>query len=117
MEIAIFLSTYNGSRYLKKQLDSIANQTYIDLIHLYIRDDGSSDSTLDIISKYSCKMNITVILGDNVGPAKSFWELFTNKDIMADYYAFCDQDDIWDKDKVEKGVKALNDSIGLPMLW
>lgn len=117
MEIAIFLSTYNGSRYLKKQLDSIANQTYIDLIHLYVRDDGSTDSTLDIISQYSCKINITVILGDNVGPARSFWELFTNKDIMADYYAFCDQDDIWDKDKVEKGVKALNDSIGLPMLW
>ena len=47
----------------------------------------------------------------NVGPAKSFWELFMNGDIQADYYAFCDQDDIWDLDKLECAIMQLNNKV------
>lgn len=45
----------------------------------------------------------------NLGPAGSFWRLFTLNEIRADYYAFCDQDDIWDSNKLQAGVEVLKD--------
>ena len=117
MKIAILMSTYNGHNYLDEQLKSIAEQTIINDIRLYIRDDGSSDDTFEIIEKWRNKINIILYKGSNIGPAKSFWELFMNSDIKADYYAFCDQDDVWDTDKVEKGVIKLSKCFGKPMLW
>ena len=51
MDLAILLSTYNSSKYLREQLDSILNQTFTDF-KLYIRDDGSTDNTLEIINEY-----------------------------------------------------------------
>lgn len=107
MKIAILLSTYNGERYLNKQLESIAAQTLKKDLIIYVRDDGSKDSTLEIINSWKGKINITVINGKNCGPAKSFWELLMNKSISADYYAFCDQDDIWDSNKLERAVDYL----------
>lgn len=111
MEIAILMSTYNGHKYLDEQLKSIANQTVVKQVHLYIRDDGSSDDTIKIIKKWKTKINITLYQEKNVGPAKSFWELLTNPKIKADYYAFCDQDDIWDSDKLESGIRKLKGNV------
>ena len=107
MKIAILMSTYNGHKYLNEQMDSLANQTLKDSMTIYVRDDGSSDDTIEIIEKWSKRIDIVLYKGKNVGPAKSFWELFMNPEIQADYYAFCDQDDVWDQDKLEKGIKAL----------
>ena len=50
-KVNIILATYNGGRFLKEQLDSLINQTY-DNISIYIRDDGSTDNTIDIINEY-----------------------------------------------------------------
>ena len=116
MNIAVFLSTYNGEQYLKKQLDSLVNQTLSSSVKIYVRDDGSSDRTISILNSYKDKIAITVKKGSNKGPAKSFWELFNDTRIKADYYAFCDQDDIWDADKIERGVKALSGK-EKPLLW
>ena len=113
MKIAVLMSTYNGHEYLDKQLKSIAEQTVVKDTTLYIRDDGSVDNTLEIIRKWESKINIVLYKEKNVGPALSFWNLLMNKDICADYYAFCDQDDVWDKDKLENGVKKLNKSCHL----
>lgn len=109
MKIAILMSTYNGEKFLDKQLESIAAQTVADNITLYIRDDGSTDSTFDIIEKWGKKINIILYKGKNAGPAMSFWKLLMNKEINADFYAFCDQDDVWDKNKVEESIKPLTD--------
>ena len=49
--VAILMSTYNGEQFLDEQIKSIINQTYQDW-HLYIRDDGSSDNTVEILRKY-----------------------------------------------------------------
>lgn len=106
MKIAILMSTYNGQNYLTEQLDSLYKQTLIDNITLYIRDDGSTDNTLEIIEEYKSKMKIKLYEEENCGPAMSFWALL-NKDISADYFLFCDQDDIWDSDKVEKSIIEL----------
>lgn len=113
MRIAVLMSTYNGHKYLSEQLESIANQTLEKDIKVYIRDDGSQDDTVEIIEKWKEKLSIFLIKGENVGPARSFWELLTNKDIEADYYLFCDQDDIWNEDKIEKSIEPLIDDVYL----
>ena len=106
-KVAVLISTYNGEKYLEEQLDSILNQTYKN-IEIVIRDDGSKDSTIDIIKKYQEKYdNIILKEGTNIGFIKSFFQLldFAN----ADYYAFCDQDDCWLENKIELAVTALNE--------
>jgi len=99
--IAILLSTYNGEKYLEEQLDSILNQTCSDW-RLYIRDDGSTDRTLEIIENYVSKYDqIIAYEGVNrgLGAALSFMELLSN--ISAEYYMFCDQDDVWLPQKID----------------
>lgn len=113
MKIAVLMSTYNGKEYLDKQLKSIAEQTVIDDLTLYIRDDGSKDNTFDIINEWKNKIDIVLYKEQNVGPAMSFWKLLMKPEIRADYYAFCDQDDIWDQDKLEKGIEKLKDNTHL----
>ncbi len=112
MNIAILMSTYNGEKYLPMQLDSLVGQTISDSITVYIRDDGSKDNTVKIIESYKDKINLVIYKEQNVGPAKSFWNLLS-KEIDADYYLFCDQDDIWDPDKTQKLIEKLNEGYSL----
>lgn len=115
MKVAVLMSTYNGASYLQEQLNSIANQTIVNDVTLYIRDDGSDDNTFDIIETFRDRINIVLYKGDNVGPGKSFWELLINPDIQADFYAFADQDDIWDADKLESAIYTLGQEYQLYM--
>jgi glycosyltransferase involved in cell wall biosynthesis len=118
--IAILLSTYNGEKYLSDLLNSLINQTYSDW-ELYIRDDGSEDGTVDIIKKYCLKYQKIKYKEDsafNLGPAKSFLKLLG--EIEADYYMFCDQDDVWLSDKIELSLRVIQNeerrSINKPVL-
>lgn len=106
-KVAIVLSTYNGEKYLREQIDSILNQTYKNF-ELIVRDDGSKDSTVAIIKEYIEKSDkeITLIEGKNLGFIKSFFDLLKRAD--ADYYSFADQDDIWMPNKIELAVNSLN---------
>ena len=107
MKITILLSTYNGEKYLKEQLDSLFELNNSSDISILVRDDGSSDSTLQILEEYKNKHpNLSYYQGENKKPAKSFWELL-NKAEESDYFAFCDQDDVWDKDKLEIAINEL----------
>lgn len=112
-KIAVLMSTYNGERYLDKQIKSLVNQKCSHDIEIYIRDDGSGDKTEEIVLKWSKNANIHFIKGKNIGPAMSFWELLNNNNIRADYYSFCDQDDIWDEDKLEIAISYLNGNVHL----
>lgn len=104
-EVAVVISTYNGEKWIKDQLDSIINQTYKN-IKIFVRDDGSKDGTLDILREYSNKGQIILEEGQNIGYIKSFFKVLENaKDFK--YYAFCDQDDIWMDFKIERAVEAL----------
>lgn len=107
MKIAVLISTYNGHQYLDQQLESLQKQTVVNDITVFIRDDGSTDDTFQIIDDWRAKMNIVLYKESNVGPAMSFWNLFMNPEIHADYYAFCDQDDVWDEDKLEAAIYRL----------
>ena len=100
------MSTYNGERYLKQQIDSIINQRGGFDISILVRDDGSSDNTTHILDEYKKNAQLDYYRGENLKPAKSFMDLlFKSKD--CDYYAFCDQDDVWDKNKLCRSIKAL----------
>lgn len=106
--VAILLSTYNGSKYIKEQLDSILSQEGSD-IHIYIRDDGSSDDTINIINGYE-NNNIYLTEGKNVGVGNSFMKLLYSVPEIYDYYAFADQDDIWSKEKIRVAIEFLEES-------
>ena len=106
MKIQVLLSTYNGEKYLREQIESLLNQKGVD-IKILARDDGSQDSTVSILSEYQRNYdNFIFYQGENCGPAKSFLDLIVHADV-ADYYALCDQDDVWDEDKVESAVSKL----------
>ena len=107
----------NGEEYLKEQLNSLLNQTYKN-IEILIRDDGSSDNTLEILKKYSESYdNISFYTGKNLKPAKSFLDLIKKAE-KSKYYAFSDQDDVWDKDKIEIAIKMLEkEDDNLPKLY
>lgn len=110
-KVNVLLATYNGEKYLRRQLDSVLAQTY-DNIDIYIRDDGSSDKTVDIIKEYADKeyQGKRVIYiesdGKNLRCPGSFYEIARCCD-DADYYAFCDQDDEWYPEKIEWAVTRL----------
>lgn len=106
--ITILMSTYNGGHYLDEQLASIYYQENLEeyTINLVVRDDGSSDNTIDILKSWQDKLKIEFHIGDNVGARDSFFYLLRNAP-KSDYYAFCDQDDIWYKDKLYRSISKL----------
>lgn len=113
---AVLLSTYNGERYLREQLDSILAQTGVELT-LYIRDDGSSDRTLEIIEEYQKEHSCIVFSGgDNLGVGNSFMQLVYDAPDDFDYYSFSDQDDIWLENKLIKAIETIKDRKG-PALY
>ncbi|MEH6383031.1 MAG: glycosyltransferase family 2 protein [Colwellia sp.] len=103
--VAIIISTYNGEDFINEQLNSLCSQDYPH-ISIYIRDDLSKDNTLSII-KDNFLEKITFINnnGENLGPALSFLNALVNID--SDIYMFCDQDDIWNTDKVSRAVQSI----------
>lgn len=105
MLVAILLSTYNGEKYISELLDSVLSQTH-QTFHIYISDDGSTDHTMEIINSYALRTNKISIVNDTAkrqGACMSFMRLLSLID--ADYYFFCDQDDIWLPTKIEKCLK------------
>ena len=119
--VTVIMSTYNGQKNIIEQLESLLNQRDVK-INLLIRDDGSNDDTVSIINSYVDKFNkLVVICENNIGATLSFHraaELALKKCEETDYYAFCDQDDIWLDDKLITGIKAIsNDSYKKPNLY
>lgn len=110
-KVIILLASYNGSKYIQQQLDSIIAQTYVNW-ELYIRDDGSTDDTIHIIKKYTLLDNRIQLLVDNKGNLRSslnFNALMEYCQDFGDYFMFCDQDDIWLENKVEETLKNMFD--------
>ncbi|MEE1314239.1 MAG: glycosyltransferase family 2 protein [Faecalimonas sp.] len=103
--IAVLLSTYNGEEYLREQLSSVLNQETEHQVDIYIRDDGSTDGTVEILRRYERVHlgTIHVIYGENIGYIESFFALIREVEGY-DYYALCDQDDIWLEDKLETAI-------------
>lgn len=120
--VTIILSTYNGEQYLRPLLDSVLAEDTRDgelTISLFVRDDGSKDGTVEILKEYADKGLLTLAdYGkENVGFAKSFSWLI-NHAPQSDYYAFCDQDDIWLPHKISNAITVLEkENSDIPLLY
>ena len=115
--VAVLLSTYNGTKFLKEQLESLRAQQGVS-VRLCVRDDGSSDDTPAILRRYRemwPDLN-DVSYGPNLGVAASFLQLLRTAPEDADYYAFCDQDDVWLPRKLARAIKILSSMDG-PALY
>jgi len=108
--VSIALCTYNGERYLEEQLDSLINQSYPNLEIIAI-DDCSSDKTLDILNIYASKSEKIKIFTNeiNVGYVKNFEKAI--RSCKGEFIALSDQDDVWDLNKIQLLVDAINDHI------
>jgi glycosyltransferase involved in cell wall biosynthesis len=119
--VAILLCTYNGARFLAEQLDSLETQTHQNWV-VIASDDGSTDQTLEILQQYQAKWpagKLTIRSGPQKGFCQNFLSLACDPQIKADYYAFCDQDDVWLPTKLEVALTNIiaNQSDDVPHLY
>ena len=115
--ISVLLSTYNGEKYIIEQLESLKNQTRkIDSV--IIKDDCSTDNTVKLIRQFLGKNNLDrwklIINEENLGWRKNFVSLLDYVD--TEHFFFCDQDDIWHLDKIEKMAAVMEGDTRIEIL-
>ena len=119
--VAILLCTYNGALFLAEQLDSLQAQTHQNWV-VFANDDGSTDQTLEIMQQYQSKWpagKLTLRSGPQKGFCQNFLSLACDPNIRADYYAFCDQDDVWLPEKLVVAIENIagNQQRDVPYLY
>ena len=105
--VSIALCTYNGEQFLKKQIDSLLNQTYSNL-QIIICDDASQDDTKAILEDYSDSRIKKIFNHKNIGYIKNFEQAINL--CKGDFIALCDQDDIWKPEKIETMLNSIDDA-------
>src|SRR5215813_12344308 len=118
--VTILLCTFNGERFLAEQLASLERQTFKNW-KLIASDDGSRDRTKSILLAFqkSCQPGkVEIIDGPQRGATANFLFQASAENLISEYYAFCDQDDVWAADKLDRAIDALKrtDS-GIPALY
>lgn len=103
MKISVIVSVYNGSKYIKKTLDSILSQSMKDLEVLVV-DDGSTDDSAKIIKSFE-DSRVKYFYQKNSGSPAGPRNLAITKS-TGEFIAFCDQDDIWYPEKLEKQIQT-----------
>lgn len=109
-KVAILLATFHGQHYLHEQLDSFARQTHSNW-EVWASDDGSEDDTHQILEQYRQDWGVqrlSIHNGPQEGFAANFLSLTCKAEINADYFAYSDQDDVWEDDKLERAVNWLS---------
>ena len=109
-KVSVVICTYNGEKFLREQLDSVLSQTY-PLYEIIIQDDGSTDATLRIAADYQKRYPQLIHIYEHENP--NGWNInFLDAINLAtgDYIACCDQDDIWEKDKIETQIREIGDN-------
>jgi len=119
--VAILMGTHNGARFLPEQLDSLAAQTHQNWV-LIASDDGSTDDTLRILKAYQAKWpagKLIIKEGPKQGFCVNFLSMACDPKIRADYYAFCDQDDVWLATKLAVAIQniAENQEEDIPYVY
>lgn len=118
--IAILLGVYNGALYIREQIDSLILQTYKNWT-LYVRDDASTDNTIEIIREYEKKYDNIVLVSDldgNLGCNGNYFRLLSV--VESKYYMFCNADDYWFSSKIELSITKMKQEerkyIDLPII-
>ena len=120
--VAVVMSTYNGAPYVRAQLESVLSQDVADGgradLRVFVRDDGSTDETLDVLAPYERAGRISLDVGANQGVTGSFLSLLEALPGGFDYVALCDQDDVWHADKLSRALEVLGrKDPGVPQLY
>lgn len=102
--ISIAMTTYNGEKFLKSQINSLLDQT-LPFDELVICDDGSCDKTIDLIKSYKDKRIKLFENTNRLGYIKNFQKALSLTN--GDFIFLCDQDDIWDKMKLQRSIQIL----------
>ena len=117
--ICILLCKLDGARFLEEQLRSIETGAFLSA-HFLISDDQSQDNGLAIVKRVLAERNLpfTIRTGPNEGFAENFRSLILAADTTYDFYAFCDQDDVWHKDKLIVAVsQIMRHALDIPVLY
>lgn len=106
--ITILLCTCNGARFLAAQLASLKHQSHTNW-RLIVSDDHSRDSTLAIVDHFArhVPQSVEVRMGPRRGPTANFLSLAADSSVTGDYFAFCDQDDVWHSDKLRSAIEWM----------
>jgi glycosyltransferase involved in cell wall biosynthesis len=108
-KVAVLMCTMQGQRFLAEQLNSIATQTHPNW-EIWASDDGSDDHTHSILEYYQDHWGddrLSIHAGPAVGSTANFLSLTCRADIDTEFFAYADQDDIWEADKLERAMKWL----------
>ena len=107
--VTILLASFNGARFIAAQLDSIACQSHKNW-RLIVSDDGSCDATCEIVRRFQKRFpvgQVQLVEGPKCGiAAENFLSLLRRA--PEGYVAFCDQDDVWFKERLARGMRALH---------
>ncbi|WP_245468352.1 MULTISPECIES: glycosyltransferase family 2 protein [unclassified Mesorhizobium] len=107
--MAVLMGTKDGAAFIGEQLQSLLAQSW-PLIDLWVSDDGSTDATTTIVEAWLARWNkgrLTLVDGPQKGFAANFRSMIVDPRIDADYYAFCDQDDVWEPDRLESAIRWM----------
>jgi len=110
VSVSILMATYQGEKFIEKQLESISRQSYTNW-RLIVSDDGSTDATLNYLRKYQLKWSkgkLEVRNGPCAGFCRNFLSIACDPGLSSNYYAFSDQDDIWNTDKLSRAITFLD---------
>jgi len=109
-KVLVLMSSYNGEKYIQEQLDSLYSQKGVE-VNVLVRDDGSTDNTQNILEENSRNYNIKWYKGEHIGIQSSFFDLMKKgSKLNYLYYAFCDQDDTWDDDKLKVAIACIGNT-------
>lgn len=102
---SVALCTYNGSKFLSEQLDSLRSQTLAPA-EVHVGDDGSTDDTLTLLTEFKAPFPVIVTRNErNLGWAENFIQ--TALRCSSEWIAFCDQDDVWYPQKLERCARLV----------
>jgi glycosyltransferase involved in cell wall biosynthesis len=108
-KVTVLLTTFNGVRFLEEQLTSLFGQQGVE-IEIMVNDDGSTDGTIEVLDKWRAKgFNISVSQSKGLGPTRAFLSLLQSCGDKQ-FVAFCDQDDIWEPNKLVSQVQLCKTS-------
>jgi glycosyltransferase involved in cell wall biosynthesis len=104
----VLLSSHNGGRFLREQIQSVLAQADVQ-VQLYVRDDGSTDETVALLRELAAADGrVTFSEGECVGAARSFLTMLSDTSADVDYVALCDQDDVWIDGKLAQAAHWLS---------
>ena len=118
--VLVMMATYNGAAWVRDQIESILDQTDVD-VTLRICDDRSNDGTYELCARYADALDNVIVTCNraNVGVAQNFMQMVYEDEAAGfDYYAFADQDDVWAQDKLARAVRRIEqEPASAPVLY